>query len=143
MLNIRDFRSKVLALMIPVLILLPSLLTAQENKTVSDSIRTVMNGYPVNPFGTVLFYIKAKIGPYSAESRANTVNGLIKKLAEDPFFAADSLRIVHDETEINLVYGDRVITAITPSAYPPPPPPPPPAENDPAVPEPPAPTTFT
>ena len=115
MLNIRDFRSKVLALMIPVLILLPSLLTAQENKTVSDSIRTVMNGYPVNPFGTVLFYIKAKIGPYSAESRANTVNGLIKKLAEDPFFAADSLRIVHDETEINLVYGDRVITAITPS----------------------------
>jgi small-conductance mechanosensitive channel len=111
----REFGSKVLALMISVLLLLPSLLTAQENKNVSDSIRTVMNGYPVNPFGTDLFYIRAKIGPYSAESRAQTVTGLIQKLADDPFFTSDSLKIVHDETEINVVYGDRVITAVTPS----------------------------
>lgn len=110
-----NFRRKVLALVISVLVLMPTLLTAQENKAENDSIKAFTEGYPVKPFGKVLFSIKAKIGPYSAESRAQTVTGLIQKLADDPFFTADSLKIVHDETEINVVYGERVITAVTPS----------------------------
>lgn len=115
MLHVKDVRSKVLALIIPVMLILPSLLTAQENKTLNDSIRTVTNGYPVNPFGKTLFYIKAHIGPYSAENRAGTITSAILKLAEDPFFSADSLKIVHDESEIDVVYRDRVVTAVSPN----------------------------
>ncbi|MEI8005122.1 MAG: mechanosensitive ion channel family protein [Bacteroidota bacterium] len=101
--------------MISALIILPSLLNAQENKAANDSIRAASTAYPVNPFGKTLFYIRAHIGPYSAESRAELITGIIQKLAEDPFFSADSLKIVHDESEIDVVYGDRVITAVSPS----------------------------
>ncbi len=113
MLHTGEFRFKILALMISALTILPSLLNAQENKAAKDSIRAASTAYPVNPFGKTLFYIRAKIGPYSAENRAVSTGGLIKKLAEDPFYSADSLKIIHDDNEVDVVYRDRVINAIT------------------------------
>ena len=95
------------------LIILPSLLPAQDTKNNPDSVRIEFLGYPVNPFGKELFRVKARIGPYSAEDRARTITAMIRKLAEDPFFIPDSILIGHQEDEITVVYGNQVITAVT------------------------------
>ena len=91
----------------------PTPLIAQNNGTANDSLHSVNAGYPVNPFGETLFYIKAGIGPFSAKDRAQTVTGIIRKLATDPFYSSDSLLISNKEGEVNLVCKGQVITAVT------------------------------
>ena len=95
--------------------LFPSLSVAQDSKVRTDSIKAEFNGYPVNPFGRTLFSIKARIGPYSAENRAKTITEIIRALAADPFFKTDSLLIIHEEGDINIVFGSQVITSVTPA----------------------------
>ena len=104
---------RVLTLIFIALTVLPYLIIAQDRKSEQDSLQAVVIGYPVNPFGRNLFYIKANIGPYSAENRASTISTIIKKLSEDPFFTTDSLLLVHDEGEVDIIYKSQVVTAVT------------------------------
>jgi len=113
--QVRGFRSKVPAFMFLILMILPFLPEAQEKAAIHDTIRAGLTGYPVNPFGKDLFHIRAKIGPYSAENRAATVSSILRKIAGDPFFRADSLKIIHNEDEIEVVYGEMIVTAVTPA----------------------------
>ena len=73
---------RVLTLIFIALTVLPYLIIAQDRKSEQDSLQAVVIGYPVNPFGRNLFYIKANIGPYSAENRASTISTIIKKLSD-------------------------------------------------------------
>ncbi len=111
--NIRGFHLKLIALLFFTLTAFSCRLNAQNTTSVNDSVQAEVRGFPVNPFGMALFYIKTNIGPYNAESRAETITALIKKLAEDPFFDPDSLKIVHDEGDINVEYRNQVVTSIT------------------------------
>lgn len=91
----------------------PSLLIAQNVNAEHDSIQSKYSGSPVNPFGETIFVVKARLGPLSVENRAKTITGIIKRLAEDPFFTTDSLLIVHDDNNVDVIYRGQVITTVT------------------------------
>ncbi|MEI6899613.1 MAG: mechanosensitive ion channel domain-containing protein, partial [Bacteroidota bacterium] len=80
----------------------------------ADSIKGELKGYPVNPFGEVLFYIHSNLGPYSPSVRAKGLEGKIKELGKDPFFHVDSLAIVEYEGTYNIVYQGVMVTTVTP-----------------------------
>jgi len=91
----------------------PNLLIAQNVNAVRDSIPSQFSGSPVNPFGETIFVVKTGLGPYSVENRAKTITGIIKRLAEDPFFTTDSLLIVHNDNDVDVIYIGQVITTVT------------------------------
>ncbi|MEI7490713.1 MAG: mechanosensitive ion channel family protein [Bacteroidota bacterium] len=111
--NIRGIHLKLIAMLFITLAVLSYRVIAQNKTAEHDSIPAEARGYPVDPFGVALFYIKTNIGPYPAENRAETISAIIKKLAEDPFFAPDSLKIIHADGDINVEYRDQVVTSIT------------------------------
>ncbi len=106
---------RLLTLVLLTLATLPSALFAQDGQARRDSSSVGFIGFPVSPFGRTLFSLKTRIGPYSAENRALTITGIIRELANDPFFVADSLKIEHDDDMINVVYENHVVTTITPA----------------------------
>lgn len=100
-------------LAVVIFIFQPLVTKSQDKSAVKDSVHEEFNGFPVNPFGQNLFFVKARIGPYSADDRAQTVTDNIRQLVADPFFVSDSLLIEHDVDMINVIYKGRVVTAIT------------------------------
>lgn len=80
----------------------------------TDSISKVnLKAYPVAPFKDTLFYVYNKVGSFTPESRAKAISDKIKKLYEDVFFNADSLKIVPSDVSLDIIYeGDFVIMAI-------------------------------
>ena len=79
----------------------------------ADSIKVKLKGYPVSPFGEVLFYIHSNLGPYSPSDRAKGLEQKIKELGKDPFFHVDSMAIVEYEGTYNIVYQGMMVTTIT------------------------------
>ena len=106
---------RLLTLVLLTLVTLPSALFSQKSEARRDSSSVGFIGFPVSPFGRTLFSVKTRIGPYAAENRALTITGIIRELANDPFFVADSLKIEHEDDMINVVYENRVVTTITPA----------------------------
>ncbi|WP_166926023.1 mechanosensitive ion channel family protein [Flavobacterium poyangense] len=83
----------------------------QEPIKAIDSVK--LKGYPVSPFKDTLFYVYNKVGSFSAENRANAITEKIKKLYEEAFFEADSIRIVPSDITQDIMYkGDIVIMSI-------------------------------
>ncbi|KLT68226.1 MULTISPECIES: mechanosensitive ion channel family protein [unclassified Flavobacterium] len=83
----------------------------QEPAKAIDSVK--LKGYPVSPFKDTLFYVYNKVGSFSAENRANAITEKIKKLYEEAFFDADSIRIVPSDITQDIMYkGDFVIMSI-------------------------------
>lgn len=80
----------------------------------TDSISNVsLKRYPVSPFKDTLFYVYNKVGSFSAENRAKAISDKIKKLYEDSFFVADSLRIIPSDISLDITYkSDFVIMSI-------------------------------
>lgn len=62
-------------------IALPLFLQSQDNKAVADSLAAEIQGAAVNPFRVTLFHIKAHLGPFSAQSRAERLSEKIRELA--------------------------------------------------------------
>ncbi|MFH7011110.1 mechanosensitive ion channel family protein [Flavobacterium sp. FlaQc-52] len=83
----------------------------QESAKAIDSVK--LKGYPVSPFKDTLFYIYNRVGSFSAEDRANTITGKIKKIYEDSFFDTDSIQVVPSDITQDIVYkGDFVIMSV-------------------------------
>ncbi|MDX6188294.1 mechanosensitive ion channel family protein [Flavobacterium sp. Fl-318] len=83
----------------------------QEPAKAIDSVK--LKGYPVSPFKDTLFYIYNRVGSFSAEDRANTITGKIKKIYEDSFFDTDSIQVVPSDITQDIVYkGDFVIMSV-------------------------------
>lgn len=100
-------------------ILLISIISSAQPKAASteDSrqqivIDTNVYGYAVVPFGDTLFKIYNRAGSFLPEARAAAVTGRIQKLANEYYFGKDSLRLVPEEKDINIVYGERIIISI-------------------------------
>lgn len=63
--------------------------------------------------GKELFLIQARLGPFNKESRAKNVIKRLERLIEDPEFKPDSITIFENDTTIDVIAGDTVITTVT------------------------------
>jgi small-conductance mechanosensitive channel len=77
-----------------------------------DSTGKLVKGAAVVPFGTPIFNIYARIGPFSPEERAKAVGQKMKNIAQDPFYRRDSIKLVKGEFTYDVMYGETVITSV-------------------------------
>ncbi|PZF74375.1 mechanosensitive ion channel family protein [Taibaiella soli] len=80
-----------------------------------DSLRLVVKGFPVAPFGDTLFYVYTRLGPFSAHARAQAIDTKVNRIVDKVFYKADSLIIINGEESVDLVYEDMIILSITPN----------------------------
>jgi len=88
----------------------------ERKKVRLDSLRNIVKGYPV--FGVqkdTLFAIFSKIGSFSAQERAGSISGKIKKLYNDDFLQIDSIVPVQSENTFDIVYRDMIIMSVSES----------------------------
>jgi small-conductance mechanosensitive channel len=78
-----------------------------------DSLRAFVKGFPVAPFDDTLFFIYARLGSFSPRERATAVTLRIRNLADDYFFAVDSLKQSPAEQTTDIAYGENIITSIS------------------------------
>lgn len=79
-------------------------------------LRGVSNGYPVTgPFGDTLFLVYQQRAGFTPAERAQAISERIYILANRPFFSRDSLQVVEDEGRMELLYGDYLITTVSPT----------------------------
>ena len=85
-----------------------------EKKKQIDILRKTAKGYAVkDSFNDTLFIIYNKLGSFSAKDRADAISNRIKNLYEQLSFNADSLKIVDNETSLDLFYKETIIISIT------------------------------
>ena len=90
-----------------------SIRKAEQNNRITE-IRHRAIRYPVSPFADTLFFIYSGIGSFSARERAEAISTRIRKLYNDPFFKADSLRVVQNGISYDVVYySDNIITSVS------------------------------
>lgn len=85
-----------------------------QKKLAIDSRRSAATGYPViGFFKDTLFTIYNNSGSFTAHDRAVAVSDRIQKLSESFNVAADSLSLVHNESSVDILNGDRIILTIS------------------------------
>ena len=89
-----------------------SLRTALQ-KIKIDSLRSFISGFPVYISRDTLFYVYTKLGSFSPKERAAVNISRIQRLAEDYFYSADSLAIIHTEYTTDVAYQDQILVSIT------------------------------
>lgn len=78
-------------------------------------LKKTAKGQPVTLTEDTLFYIYTKIGSFSAKDRAISFSDKLEKLYEDPFYTPDSLRVVANEENYDMVYGKQdILFSVTP-----------------------------
>ncbi|MEI7724245.1 MAG: mechanosensitive ion channel domain-containing protein [Bacteroidota bacterium] len=77
-----------------------------------DSTSHKLTSAVVAPFGTPIFKIYTRIGPFTPQERAKAVEQKVKNIAEDPFFRNDSIKLFRGETSYDVMYGESVITTV-------------------------------
>jgi small-conductance mechanosensitive channel len=78
-----------------------------------DSLRSVLNGYPVILSQDTLFYVYTKLGSYSPKERARVISGRLDRLAEEYYYNEDSLVIIPSELTTDISYGEGTIISIS------------------------------
>ncbi|MFZ4521797.1 MAG: mechanosensitive ion channel family protein [Bacteroidales bacterium] len=87
--------------------------TAHSTRSKSaDSLGKRPKGAMVRPFGGRIFNIYTRIGPFTPDERAKAVEEKLKKIAADPFFRGDSIKLFESETSYDVMYGEMVITSV-------------------------------
>lgn len=72
-----------------------------------------MVGVPVLLHRDTLFYIYKPVGSFSKEERAAAISRRVKELSEERFLKADSVKVVDDVLNTDVVYMDRVLMSVT------------------------------
>lgn len=79
-----------------------------------DSLKATATGFPVRGFfNDTLFIIYSKIGSFSAEERAAAISKRINDLKNKLGFDKKSLSIDSVESNVDIVYKDKIIVSIT------------------------------
>ena len=78
-----------------------------------DSVRSMVDGFPVVLDNDTLFFVYANLGSFSAKERAEGVSERVKILADDYFYKADSLKIVAADLSLDITYKESVIKSVT------------------------------
>ncbi|MBV6627114.1 MAG: mechanosensitive ion channel [Rivularia sp. (in: Bacteria)] len=81
--------------------------------TPTPTTTSINKGAVVELAGEEIFNIRAGVGAFSPEERAQAVTNRILKLAEDPTIAVDSITIDEQPLTTNLTVGNRVLLTIT------------------------------
>lgn len=71
------------------------------------------NGAPVVPFGDTLFFVYGNLGSMTAQKRAALIAENISGLEKDLVFIPDSLVVVADEDQYNVVCRSKIIIGVT------------------------------
>jgi len=79
-----------------------------DQKHKIEVLKQTAKPYPVAPFNDTLFYISLGSGSFKAEERAATISNRIQQLYEDDFFKADSLLLVKNENNFEIVYQHEI-----------------------------------
>ena len=81
--------------------------------TPTPATTSINEGAPVDIGGEELFKIRAGVGAFSPEERAEAVSNRILKLADDPTIPADRITIDDQPLTTNLTVDNRVLLTIT------------------------------
>lgn len=84
----------------------------QRRKEKVESLRKLNQGVAVVPFLDTLFTIYTNTGSFTAKERAETASRRIQQLADTYAFKADSLKIVEEESNTLLVWGDVILLGL-------------------------------
>ncbi|MCX6268307.1 MAG: mechanosensitive ion channel [Bacteroidetes bacterium] len=84
----------------------------KKDSTSHGSVKNRMTGAVVAPFGAPIYNIYARIGPFSPQERAQSVEKKLKTLASDPFFHRDSVKLFKGEMTYDIMYGESIITSV-------------------------------
>lgn len=81
-----------------------------------EKLRISAVGFPVAPFNDTLFNIYLKVASFKPVQRSLAISERIIHLYEDPFYSADSLRVVEGDYTCDIFYGSSdVIMSVTPN----------------------------
>ncbi len=77
------------------------------------ALKQTSKGFPVVPFTDTLFYVYTPVGSVNPSERAQLITSKIQGLYNNDFFKADSLRVVVNDNEADVIYNDLSILAIS------------------------------
>ncbi len=60
-----------------------------------------------------LFAIKVKVLSFSPQDRAKAISSRLAKLARDPLFQIDTLKVMHGDSSSDIVTGDTILMSVT------------------------------
>ncbi|MCW3462425.1 mechanosensitive ion channel family protein [Chitinophaga nivalis] len=83
------------------------------NRLKINQLKAVHSGIPVAPFGDTLFFVYNKLGPLHPGERARNIHTKLERLENDPFFAADSILVLPNENNVDVVYQDIILLTVT------------------------------
>lgn len=89
-----------------------SLRTARQKARLAE-MKSITQGFPVNPFGDTLFYIFNRIGPFSPKERALRINRNIEKIYGQSSYDPLGLKIAEGESTMDIMYEDLVLMSIS------------------------------
>lgn len=78
-----------------------------------DSLRANTPGIPVVLFGDTVFYIYAKLGPFSPSDRAASITGKVELLVDKDLFKPELLQVYEGEESHDLIHGDIILLSVT------------------------------
>ena len=73
-----------------------------------EALKQTSKPYAIAPFGDTLFYINLGLGSFKAKERADIITDHIRKLYDDEFFKKDSLQLIKNENDYNIVYRGEI-----------------------------------
>lgn len=84
--------------------------TAQDNAPPE----TVVDRFPVELNGEVLFEIEKSVGAFSAQERAKAITQRLQEIAADQSIAPDALAVEENNDSISIVVEDQILLTISP-----------------------------
>ncbi len=79
-----------------------------------DSMRSIVSGFPVILDYDTLFYIYARLGSITPESRAQILSQRLRSMSDDYFFDPDSIKIISSGlSTVDISYRDNIIKSVS------------------------------
>ncbi|MET3875228.1 mechanosensitive ion channel family protein [Chitinophaga sp. OAE865] len=111
--NDNDHRKKELQQKLAAFIMADSLKKAAATQRILR-LKAISKGIPVVPFrDDTLFYIYNRLGPLNPSDRAQNIEHKLVQLANDPFFVPDSIKVIPNENNIDVIYNELVLLSVT------------------------------
>lgn len=111
---------RTLSLLVQILVITAAIASAapekKPRKTLPAAVQSVAPTLPeaqVTLDDKPLLAIKTKVLSFSPEDRAKAVSSRLSKLAHDPLFHVDSLKVVDSDTTSDIAAGDMILMSVT------------------------------
>lgn len=97
---------------------LDSLKTLQTQRTFAikkkvDSLRTSTVGVPVTVYGDTVFYVFAKLGPFSPSERAQSITQKIEMLVDQSIFDQKEITFFDNEESCDVFHSEIILFSVT------------------------------